>query len=109
LRNATSSFFFLVGQGHIEALIVKVHQLKQVGSGAIVKIRRAGREAAQYWTLYAIEIGAVPGDERAPWIGCVKRFGLACIEGVGAARDENMGKSGMLNWLTAAATSGSGS
>ena len=98
-----------LGQIHLESLIVEIHELVQVGGGAVVEIRRAGRESPQDRALTAVEVAAQPGDERLARIARVERFDLPGIEGIRAAADQIDRKVGHGELASPAAMFGSGS
>src|SRR5580700_7496006 len=52
-----------VGEIHLEALVVEVDELLQVGGSAVVEVGSACGEAAKDGALAAIDIRAEAGDE----------------------------------------------
>src|SRR5262249_44481850 len=53
-----------------EAGVVEVDDLPQVAGGAVVKVGRAGGEAAEYGALELADVLPLAGEQRAAGVGC---------------------------------------
>ena len=80
--------FLLVGQVHVEAAVVEVDQVLQVRRGAVVEVRSARRNSAQYRTLAAIDVDTFAGDQSLAGIRGVERQMATRVLRVDTSGDE---------------------
>src|SRR6476469_2246218 len=75
----------LIRQLHLKPLVVELHDLIEIRRGAVVEVRRPGRQPAQDRALDAADVGALARDQ-----------GAARVRGVPDSARERTRKTGHL-------------